>query len=199
MENYIESKELQEMKQQISLLKDKLEQQTIVNDRMVRRAMKQGVSGLNRMGRLAMLMCYLCAVPCACIFHENGLSLWFSAFTVVMLLFSGTMTWYYHRDLWRTDPSETDLVTLASIVSRLKQSYVGWLRIAIPMILFWAVWMMTEAFLRLEAQPLLKAFIPGAFFGLILGGFIGNRRRQRVIRQAEEVLKQIEELKRGEE
>ena len=48
MEKYITSFELEEMKQQICLLKEKLEKQTIINDNMIRQAMQQKVSRMHK-------------------------------------------------------------------------------------------------------------------------------------------------------
>lgn len=195
MENYNEYPEMQEMRQQIGLLKQKLEQQSIVNERLLKRVMSRGVSTLNRMGRFTMLMCFVMAVPCAAVSHKNGLSLWFAGFTVLMMLFSGTMTWLYHRELWSINLSTTSLVELAGVVSRLKQRYVSWLRVVIPILCFWVAWMLTEAWLRIDTTPTLRYFMTGALCGLPLGLFIGNRRRRKVICQADEVLRQIDELK----
>ena len=48
MTNNIESKELLEMKEQLSLLIKKLDKETIVNERMIRRSMKEKADRLNR-------------------------------------------------------------------------------------------------------------------------------------------------------
>lgn len=198
MENYNEYPELQEMRLQIGLLKQKLEQQSIVNERLLKRAMRRGVSTLNRMGRFTMLMCFIMGVPCAAVFHEYGLSLWFAVFTALMMFFSGVKTWLYHRELWNINPSTTPLIGLAGVVSRLKQRYVSWLRVAIPVLCFWVAWMLVESWLRIDTTPTLRYFMMGALCGLPLGLFIGNRRRHKVIQRAEEVLRQIDELKQDE-
>ena len=48
MTNNTESKELLEMKEQLSLLVQKLEKETIVNERLIRRSMKEKASWLHR-------------------------------------------------------------------------------------------------------------------------------------------------------
>ena len=40
--------ELDEMRQQMAILKNKLDDQTIVNDRLIRRAVKNSVSTINK-------------------------------------------------------------------------------------------------------------------------------------------------------
>ena len=44
MENYMDSRELMEMKEQLSILTKKLEKETIVNERLMRRATKEKIS-----------------------------------------------------------------------------------------------------------------------------------------------------------
>ena len=46
--NYIESKELQEMKEQLAILTQKLEKETIVNERLIRQSMKDKASTIRR-------------------------------------------------------------------------------------------------------------------------------------------------------
>ena len=48
MMNYIDSKELQEMKEQLAILTQKLEKETIVNERLIRLSMKNKASSIRR-------------------------------------------------------------------------------------------------------------------------------------------------------
>ena len=48
MENYMDSRELMEMKEQLTILTKKLEKETIVNDRLMRRATKEKISKMQR-------------------------------------------------------------------------------------------------------------------------------------------------------
>ena len=44
MNEYIDSRELQQMKEQLAILTQKLDKETIVNERLMRRAMKEKVT-----------------------------------------------------------------------------------------------------------------------------------------------------------
>ena len=83
--------ELDEMRQQMAILKDKLESQTIVNDRFIRRSIKRNVSTINRR-YLVMTIIALAMIPYGywAFVMLNGLSvaLWI-ALCVLMLAVVG--------------------------------------------------------------------------------------------------------------
>ena len=66
------------------------------------------------------------------------------------------------------------------------------------MLLVWAGWMLHEMVqvLGVESQQAI-GFYCGAGVGLIIGGIIGIRVNRRVVRQANEILAQIEELQQS--
>ena len=59
MTNNIDSKELLEMKEQLLLLTRKLEKETIVNERMIRRSMKEKADRLNRRLIVEIIVCLI--------------------------------------------------------------------------------------------------------------------------------------------
>ena len=69
MTNNIDSKEMLEMKEQLSLLIKKLDKETIVNERMIRRSMKEKADRLNRrlivesLVALIMIPFFICVLP----------------------------------------------------------------------------------------------------------------------------------------
>ena len=69
MTNNIESKEMLEMKEQLSLLIKKLDKETIVNERMIRRSMKEKADRLNRRLIMEIIVCiimipfFICVLP----------------------------------------------------------------------------------------------------------------------------------------
>ena len=86
MEKYITSPELEEMKQQICLLKGKLEKQTIINDHIIRQAMQQKVSGMHK-DTIIMIVVAIIGIPyCFFFFMLVGFSYWLAAGTVLFLL-----------------------------------------------------------------------------------------------------------------
>ena len=59
--------EFEEMRQQMNILKEKLQQQDIVNEKVMRRTMKRNVSGINRRYTFVSILCILMIPYSQCI------------------------------------------------------------------------------------------------------------------------------------
>lgn len=194
--NTLLSHELEQMRSQIGMLKQKLEQQTIVNDRHIRNSMKSKISDLNQTVRGTIFAGIFAVVFAPMTFYINGCSLAFIIATAVMLAVCLGLTIVQKINLGRmTDLSQGNLVETAEKLSKIRTHYKEWYKIAIPMILVWVGWMIYEMVnvLGLDS-PTAIGFYCGAGVGLIIGGIIGSRINRKVVRQANEILAQIEEL-----
>ena len=66
------------------------------------------------------------------------------------------------------------------------------------MLLVWVGWMIYEMVNTIGIEsPTAIGFYSGAGVGLIIGGIIGARINRKVVRQANEILAQIEELQQS--
>ena len=70
--------ELDQMKQQLEMLKKKLETQNIINEKVIRSAMKSKLGNINRMGRFFFIMGILVAIWAPGFFAHMGCSMWFT-------------------------------------------------------------------------------------------------------------------------
>ena len=185
--------ELEEMKQQMLLLKKKLEQQKIVNEKMLRSAMKRKLYGLNRKVRVIFIVGILVAIWAPGYFTLVGFTPLFCAATAIMLLFSAFKTFQYHRKLWRLNLSESNLIELAEELTLLRTRYKNWYKFAWGMLIPWIVWMGYEA-TKIFGEELVW-YIGGAAIGLIIGGLVGTRINNNIIRRTEELLEQIKDYR----
>ena len=185
--------ELEEMKQQMLLLKKKLEQQKIVNEKMLRSAMKKKLYGLNRKVRVIFIVGILVAIWAPGYFTLVGFTPLFCAATAIMLLFSAFKTFQYHRKLWKINLSESNLIELAQELTLLRARYKAWYKFAWGMIIPWIVWMGYEA-TKIFGEELLW-YIGGSAIGLIIGGLAGTRINNNIIRRTEELLEQIKDYR----
>ena len=185
--------ELEEMKQQMQLLKKKLEQQKIVNEKMLRSAMKKKLYGLNRKVRVIFIVGILVAIWAPGYFTLVGFTPLFCAATAIMLLFSAFKTFQYHRKLWRLNLSESNLIELAEELTLLRTRYKNWYKFAWGMLIPWIVWMGYEA-TKIFGEELVW-YIGGAAIGLIIGGLVGTRINNNIIRRTEELLEQIKDYR----
>ena len=187
---------LEEMKQQMSLLKKKLEQQNIVNEKMLRTAMKKKLFSLKKKGRALFVLGIFVALWAPGYFTVLGFSRLFCAATAVMLFFCAFKTYQYHRsnmNLWEMDFSERNLVELAEELTLLRTRYKNWYKIAWCFLIPWFVWMAYEAS-KIYGQELVWYF-GGSAVGLIIGGMIGTRINNTMIRRTDELLEQIKEYR----
>ena len=184
---------LEEMKEQMLLLKKKLEQQKIVNGKMLQTAMKKKLYGLNRKVRVIFIVGIFVALWAPAYFTFIGFTPLFCAATTLMLLFSAFKTFQYHRKLWKLKLSESNLLELAQELALLRTRYKNWYKFAWGMIIPWIVWMGYEA-TKIFGEELLW-YIGGSAIGLIIGGLIGTRLNNNIIRRTDELLEQIKDYR----
>ena len=191
--------ELEQMRTQIGMLKQKLEQQAIVNDTHIRNSMKSKISDLNRT-ILGTIFAGIFAVIFAPVtFYVQGCSLIFVIATAIMLAVCLGLTIVQKINLGSMmELSQDNLVETARKLSKVRTHYKEWYKIAIPMILVWVGWMIYEMVNTIGIEsPTAIGFYCGAGVGLLIGGIIGFRINRKVVRQANEILAQIEELQQS--
>ena len=196
--NTLISQELEEMRSQISLLKDKLEKQTIVNDGHIRKSMQSKMSDINRTILAAIIAGGFALPYCTWYFWSQGLSIVFVAATALMLTVCLGLTVAKQINLKKMDLSNGNLVEVAEKLGSIRKHYQDWIKIAIPMVLVWFCWLIYEMISTLGAPPMTMGFCCGALLGGLIGGFIGMRMNKKVIDRTTEILDYIKELQQGE-
>lgn len=192
MENYMDSRELMEMKEQLSILTKKLEKETIVNDRLMRRATKEKISKMQRRALIKGIFIGLCIPYVIGVFQFIGLSFWLCGFTVLILLIALYCDYRIHRNIHSDEAMYGNLLDVRKKVLRIKQAYKDWLKFSIPILVIWLVWFWYETF-QLPDIPK-ESFYIGSILGGIIGGIIGTMQYKKMQRSADEILEQIEEM-----
>lgn len=196
MEHNIINNELEQMREQIALLRRKLDKESIINEQLLRRTMHDKVRGLRR-DNLTMIIIGTLAIPyTAIVFNYLGMSLSFSIATCILLVVSILATWWGQRDLHADELLYGDVVSAGKKMLRFKQMNDRWLWFAIPLLLAWLAWLVWEAYQQIGGTPLFNGFVTGAIVGIFIGGIIGGVYRSRMKRRVREVLAHIEELTR---
>ena len=198
--NNMDNMELNEMREQISLLREKLRQQEIVNESAIMAVIRKGVRTLNRRG-VAVILFGLFSLPFSCLMLANiGLSARFLILTAILYLISVLATAYAHFGLGFTNVASTNLVQVGLQTVRLRKIYKSWHWISIPIILTWCYLFFRElAGLYGYDKELFTMLIIGGVIGGIIGGAIGLWIHFRTIHEADEVLEHIKEFQQLEE
>lgn len=180
-----------DMRDQLQQLRQTLENQKIINEKLLKRSYKKNLHSLRvRSSRVTMLA--IVAMALVYNFHVVGFSWAFFIATELMMLGCLTATLITNRHIPQMD---SDLVTAAEELRKFRMNYVNWLKIGIPVIVFWLSWMVTELFVRDFPAEYRIPFLAGAGTGIVIGLVIGLRIRRQIIRSAEELLVSVENLR----
>ena len=192
MERY---NEFEEMKAQLALLNKKLEQETIVNERLIRRSMKEKASSLRRKAivesiiSLIMIPYFIWVMP-----QLIGLSTGFCLFVCFMLALALGYNYYIHSHFRPDEFVYGDLVKAKKNTLMLNKFYANWLNfIGIPFIILFLGWFAFEIKQHFQGEEL-QSILGGMAIGLVLGVIIGTYRYLKTQRMADDILTQIEEL-----
>ena len=198
--NNMDNMELNEMREQISLLREKLRQQEIVNESAIMAVIRKGVKTLNRRG-VAMIILGLFVLPFCCAFFSlMGMSASLVIFTAILIISSVLATAYAHFGLGFTNVASTNLVQVGLQIVRLRKVYKLWHCISIPMLLIWFYFLSRElAGLYGFDKEVLTAMITAGAIGGIIGAIIGLWIDFRTLHEADEVLEHIKEFQQLEE
>ena len=184
--------ELDEMRQQMAILKDKLENQTIVNDRFIRRSIKRSVGTINRrylvLGIIAFAM-----IPYGywAFVMIGGLSvaLWLAS-CLMMLIVVGFMI-YNSRDMRDNALMSGNLLEVKRKVTLAQKRDASWLWFGIPMALAWGAWAVYEMSQKMGDN---EYIVPCCIVGVLVGALIGLKVHFKTQSRFNEIIEQIEDL-----
>lgn len=193
MENFL-SQEMEEMKQQITILKRKLENQNITNERLFQEALKEKISNINRIA-LIQSICLVIATPfCFFNFERLGISLAFNLFTTIFLIIALIYTWWSHNGLKSKINFTDDLIKVTEKLLRTRKRYKQWHYFSYPWLLIWLVWLGGEFYRIAIDKSMLVGLIVGSLVGGIIGGTFGWLQQRKIYRNIDVALEQIKNI-----
>lgn len=191
----MEEKDFMEMRNQINLLKGKLNQQEIVNNRLIRASMRDKQQEINRKG-IKMSAIAVLAIPLWIgIHYTSGISWALALTTCVMMIFCIAATWYCHYPINKSGLFSGDVKTVASAFAEVKHMYHIWItRFAPALILPWLAWVCYE-YQEVLPFPAEQKWITYAVVlgGALFGSLIGYNMHRKVVNTCQEVIDQLEE------
>ncbi len=189
----------EEMRQQMAILKKKLEKQEIINESIIRQTMKKNASNILIRYYLITLLGILIIPFSYWVFIKiNHFSLAFWIGTSIFMLICMCVTLYNSRNLNATNLFGKDLMESQRLLARAKKFDSNWLLIGIPLCLIWLAWLTYELYRQGNNEGTYAMFV-GEFTGAAIGTALGLTIHYKTQRQYQEMLEQIEELKRIED
>lgn len=190
--------DLENMRQQMTMLKNKLNKQEIVNDRLVRRSMKNEVNTITRRYYIIMAL-GLFMIPYGywCFVKLCGLSVFFWIVTSIFMLICAGATYYTLRKINDPDMMNRNLVEARKRVASAKKFEANWLFFGIPAVVLWMSWFLYETY-QLHGGAVSNGLFWGGCIGGIIGAICGLSLNFKTQRQYQEIIDQIEDLTAGE-
>ena len=191
--------ELEEMRQQLGILKSKLDNQTLVNDKLIRQSMLNKMSFMKKytwVSFLVLLFIYYGYNEVRIMFN---MSWWFYGFTVLVMTFSVCFDAYINH-VNKKDFLNGDLIAASLQMQRMKKLRKKSLLYGLPLMTIWVSWLFIELYNGSSAAnggantSLFYGAMVGSGVGLVIGVAIGISIYLRMQRINSDIIKQIDEL-----
>ncbi len=193
MEQNTDNSQLDEMRRQMAVLKEKLEKEEIMSDRLLRSTMQSQVRSIRRRANLSIVgaVCVLTVGPLA--FSGLGASAIFIVVTSLMMLVMMVLTAVIHSRLKEADVRDGELLAVARNARRLKNDYRHWRNIGIPLSIIWLAWLVAEVMQHHpDPKDSLIIIAPIVVAGII-GCILGQMRHRNLVGALDDIIRQIEE------
>ena len=195
MERDIRLEELDELREQLTLLNRKLEKQSIINHQLIRNSIKERISNINRTG-IALCALVIIATPIIAFnyAHYLNFSLALNIFTCAIMAIALIYTIWSHWGL-SSNLLNGDLITASTTIMRTRRRYKQWSYFSYPWLVVWLCWNGWEVYTKIDNREMLLGIIVGGIIGLIIGGIYGMRQRNKIYRNIDAMLQDIADLK----
>lgn len=195
--------ELEDMRRQLDILKNKLDKQEIVNDRVIRESMKSKMSWINKYRWLSLFLVpfvAICFLPMT--YQMNCWGLYF--FTLLMVLASVIADFIINRmpdNAFMND----NLLELSEKMVRMKKYRRIETIVGMVVIVFWLAWLLYTIYMSgtVSGEPQMEkytiSFMVSVGIGAIIGGAIGLSIFFKMQHTNDKIISQINEMKAMEE
>lgn len=192
----IDSRELEEMRRQVGLLKAKLDRESIVNDRLMRNILASKRDKIDRyLLRLMALMPFVMVLLYVDFGILYPLSTPFMLFSEVMMLAAATFTYLNKCLLASADMVSGNLVEETKKLVRFRKREVRYVCGGIPVATAWVAWLLLYEFPHCPEAAEVHPFLTvGCLTGAIVGLIIGLVKFRTMIRGINDIVGQIEEI-----
>ena len=197
----IKNNELEEMRQQLGILKEKIDGQKLINDKLIRQSMLNKMSFMKKytwVSFFALLFIYYVYNDIRITFN---LSWWFYGATVIFMTFSVCFDAYINR-FNKEAFLNGDLIATSLQMQRMKKLRKRSLLYGIFFMTIWVSWFVIELYNGSgaanggENTSMFYGMLVGGGVGLIAGVAIGIWLYLRMQRINSDIIQQIDELKK---
>lgn len=194
MTNDNNSKELEQIRQQMGELKSLLHDKLTVDDDALRRSMKSSIGKERKDLRVQIIMA-LVAIPMYCMLIPRlYLPIWFNVFSITIFLTAFAALILSTRHYMPADLPTRDLTTVAERVVAYKKFGITWLKFSIPILTVWLV-MFFHYINSQDDHGFSQGLVIGGVIGLIIGLTLGIANYRQSLKRLNAIIRQIKEVK----
>lgn len=203
MENKNRIDELEQMREQMQVLRDKLDKQEIVNNKLIRNSVKSKMSWVKKFVYIEFLL--LPVLACVWFGIKEVFTLSWTNYAILMIMSTIDAIWDYRINVASFNlekVAENNLTDTLQKLIRMKQMRAKSFFIMLPLCALWLVWTGIEMWQGVgslgEADSLMRAAGYGGFGGLIVGIPLGLYAAIRIYRKMQrtndELIEQIKDF-----
>lgn len=172
MESNSNMQDIDQMRQQMALLKQRLDRQLVVSDKLMRQSMKGKMQWIKRMVWFEIIIAPFLIVFFALMATRLGLSM--GPVVMLALMLAVSVTADYVINIKRApDFMAGTLVETQKRLLSMKRLRMWAFAVELPLCLVWAAWLIADMYLHLPAGSALAGAHSSALAGGIVGGCIG--------------------------
>ena len=185
---------LLEMQQQMKQLREKLESQKIINERILRKSCGRTIDRLRFKSNVPIFAgaAGLALIP---FLHHQGFSNLLLIVTGVLMIAGISATLITKQYIPNLDK---DLVSATTELTKFRRINADWIKYGLPALFVWlGVLIWDVASNHMFSGSELYGFIAGASVGLVIGLVLGLKNRRDILNASDDLLSQIEDLKKN--
>ena len=192
----MEEMNFEEMRNQYAILKEQLNNQEIVNERLIRKSIKMKGKDISYTKKVVYGSAVFCVIIYPLTYFTHMWSLAFAIVTCLMIMFCVIATYRIHKPVENLNLMQDDLATVARVMAKFKKQYDNWLHYVTPAILIpWGIWGCYEvgwSHAPEGSNPWIL-IIP-LLVGAALGGLVGYKYHRKAVNAAQEIIDDIESI-----
>lgn len=204
--NYMETNnnsnlgELEQLREQMAVFKNRLSKQQIINERLVRNSMGSKMSWIKNFIWIEIAMVPLLLITMAGFHASAGLSWWLFAFLAIGLIADVTGDFIINR-IPKGQLLSGDLVATSQRLIKMKKQRASWFIAGLIFMTIWLVWFIIEVAMKLDCGctlphhgTVVAIMVAAIAIGGLIGGFIAwliFRKMQKTNNQLIEQINQV--------
>lgn len=191
----MEDMNFDEMRNQIAILKNKIDNESIISDKLMRNVLKTKAGAFRRNQRIKMICGAYTILSAPYIFHSMlGLPWAFVIATGIFIAICIACTLYIYTPVADSNMMNGDLLEVARKMETFKKHQMTWNIIGFPLAFAWFGYLIYNLYHTTSIDPeLIKAMIYGSSAGLFIGLCLAFKMIYKANKAANEIIEQIEE------